>query len=258
MACSPSRPGSGSSGWRKTPGATSGSPPKRRAATGWSAGSSSIKRSWAPRDNYASFQPSRATNPSGSGRGLGSRQRFPLAQHAVEDRHQALPRGLVARPPARAVHGLQEPAQRAVHVRHPAPERAVDRVAHPVENVVHYVAMLLQELTPHVRDLIHLLAFHVFRDHESLVFEPLQCGIHCARGRRIAAMQLLFQLFHHLVAVAGFILEQFENDVLHVPRLEPATAAAPRAGPEEAPRPKAEGEPVPCERSAHALPRLAM
>src|SRR2546422_8271491 len=118
--------------------------------------------------------------------------------------------------------------------------------------------MLLEKPPPLVRDLVHLLARDVFGDHESLVFEPLQRGIHRTRGRRIAAMQLLFQLFHHLVAVAGFVLEQFENDVLHVPRLEPATAAAPRSGPEEAPRPKTESEPVPCETSGHALPRLAM
>src|SRR5437870_5717803 len=93
----------------------------------------------------------------------------------------------------------------------------------------------------------------LFRDHESFVFKPLQRGIHRARGRRIAAMQLLFQFLHYLVAVAGLVFEQFENDVLHVPRLEPATAAAPRSGPEETPGPKAEGEPVPCERSRHAF-----
>src|SRR5437879_13108841 len=69
-------------------------------------------------------------------------------------------------------------------------------------------------------------------------------------------MQLLFQLLHHLVAMAGRVLEQFQNDVLHVPRLEPATAAAPRSGPEETPGPKAEGEPVPSERSRHAFSKL--
>src|SRR5438309_10194020 len=60
--------------------------------------------------------------------------------------------------------------------------------------------MVVEKPAPHVRDLVHLLAFDVFRDHESLVFKPLQRGIHRARGRRIAAMQLLFQLLHHLVA----------------------------------------------------------
>src|SRR2546430_8052996 len=102
--------------------------------------------------------------------------------------------------------------------------------------------MLLEKPPPLVRDLVHLLACDVFGDHESLVFEPLQRGIHGARGRRVAAMQLLFQLLHHLVAVPGLVLEQLENDVLHVPRLEPATPAAPRSGPEKPPGPKAEGE----------------
>src|SRR5207247_10517575 len=69
-------------------------------------------------------------------------------------------------------------------------------------------------------------------------------------------MQLLFQLLHHLVAMAGLVLEQFQNDILHVPRLEPATAAAPRSGPEETPGPKADGEPVPSERSRHAFSKL--
>src|SRR5207245_8115249 len=87
--------------------------------------------------------------------------------------------------------------------------------------------------------------------HESLVFEPVQRRIHRARGRRVAAMQLLLQLLHHLVAVARLVFEQFENDVLHIPRLDPTATAAPRSGPEEPPRPEAEREPVPSELPGH-------
>src|SRR3989454_12645464 len=73
------------------------------------------------------------------------------------------------------------------------------------------------------------------------------------RRRRIAAVHLVFQLLHHLVAVARLVLHELEDHVLHVPRLEPATAAAPRSGPEETPGPKAEGEPVPSERDRKSV-----
>src|SRR5437870_13293485 len=98
--------------------------------------------------NPVSFQPSRRPNPSGSGRGLGSRQRFNLAYHVVEDRHQALSRGLVARAPTRAVHGLQEPAQGAVYVRHPPVESAVDRIALTIVIVVHLDTMGVDNTVP--------------------------------------------------------------------------------------------------------------
>src|SRR3989454_3363711 len=42
------------------------------------------------------------------------------------------------------------------------------------------------------------------------------------------------QLLHHLIAVAGLVLEQLEDDVLHVPRSEPLPAAAPGTPPEKA------------------------
>src|SRR3989449_10572154 len=41
---------------------------------------------------------------------------FHLTHHPVEDRDQALPRGLVTRLPAGPIHRLHQPSQRAIHV----------------------------------------------------------------------------------------------------------------------------------------------
>src|SRR5216117_2908600 len=124
----------------------------------------------------------------------------------VEDRYQALPCGLVTRLPAGPIHRLHEPSQRAIHVAHRPAERAVHRLAHAVEDVVHHVAVLVEKLAPRVGDLVDLLSLHVLRDHEPLVLEPLQGRVDRPRRRRIAAVHLVFQLLHHLVAVARLVL----------------------------------------------------
>src|SRR6266702_2912821 len=208
---------------------------------------------------YTSFRPSRGPNPSGSGRGLGSRQRFYLAYHAVEDRHQALAGGLVARLPAGAIHRLHQPAERAIHVAHRAAERAVHRLTQAVEDVVHHVAVLVEKLAPRVSDLVDLLSLHVLRDDEPLFLEPLQGRVDRPGRRRIAAVHLVFQLLHHLVAVARLVLHELEDHVLHVPRFEPLAASTPSSWASPKPRgSKAEGECVPSEMPSHTASLCAM
>src|SRR5205809_7571385 len=73
------------------------------------------------------------------------------------------------------------------------------------------------------------------------------------RGR-VTTVKLLLQLLHHLVAVAGLVLEQLEDDVLHVPRSEPLPAAAPGTPPEKATGTEAQRERIPSEMPSHGLP----
>src|SRR5881396_2261489 len=82
----------------------------------------------------------------------------------------------------------------------------------------------------------------------------LQRRVHGPGRGRIAAAQLVFQLLHHLVAVAGLVLEHLEDDVLHVAGLEPLAAAAPRPGPKRAAGPEPEGERFPAEMTRHDFP----
>src|SRR3989454_12166587 len=79
------------------------------------------------------------------------------------------------------------------------------------------------------------------------------------RRRRIAAVHLVFQLLHHLVAVARLVLHELEDHVLHVPRFEPLAASAPSSW--ASPKPpgsKAEGECVPSEMPRHTASFDAM
>src|SRR2546422_11774284 len=62
------------------------------------------------------------------------------------------------------------------------------------------------------------------------------------------------QLLHHLVAVAGLVLDQLEDAVLHVPRSEPLPAAAPGTPPEKAAGTEAQRERIPSEMPSHGLP----
>src|SRR3989449_675830 len=168
-------------------------------------------------------------------------------------------RGLVTRLPAGPIHRLHEPSQRAIHVAHRPAERAVHRLAHAVEDVVHHVAVLVEKLAPRVGDLVDLLSLHVLRDNEPLVLEPLQGRVDRPRRRRIAAVHLVFQLLHHLVAVARLVLHELEDHVLHVPRFEPLAASAPSSW--ASPKPpgsKAEGECVPSEMPRHTASLYAM
>src|SRR6266542_4471991 len=183
---------------------------------------------------------------------------FDLGLRPAQDLHQALARRVVARPPSRAVHRLDEPPRGAVHVGHPAAERAVHGIADPLEDLVHHVAMLVQELPAGIGDFVHLLAFDVLRRHQPLVLEVLQRRIDGAGRRGVAAVQLLLQFLHHFVAVARLVLEQFENHVLHVTRCEPLPAAAPGAAPEEAAGAEAEGKRIPSELPSHLIPPVGV
>src|SRR2546426_8554915 len=60
-------------------------------------------------------------------------------------------------------------------------------------------------------DLVDLLPLHVSRDDEPSVLEPLQRGVDRAGRGRVTTVQLLLQLLHHLIAVAGLVLEQLED-----------------------------------------------
>src|SRR5439155_19896659 len=101
---------------------------------------------------------------------------------------------------------------------------------------------------------VSLLTFHVSGDPESLVFEPFQRPVDRGGRGRVTTVQLLLQLLHHLVAVAGLVLEQLEDDVLHVPRSEPLPAAAPGTPPEKATGTEAQRERIPSEMPSHGLP----
>src|SRR3989454_9262416 len=82
-------------------------------------------------------------------------------------------------------------------------------------------------------DLVDLLPLHVSRDDEPSVLEPLQRGVDRAGRGRVTTVQLLLQLLHHLVAVAGPVLEQLGGDGLQVPQSESRPARAPRTPPEK-------------------------
>src|SRR5216117_3655647 len=186
-------------------------------------------------------------------RGASSRhQRVDLLPHLLQPLGDLLARAFVPRSPARPVHCLHQPAHGAVHVGHRAAQRALYGVVHPLEDVVHDILVLVEERAPRVGDLVDLLAGHVAGGDESLIFEPLERRVDSAGRRRVAAAQLLLKLFHHFVAVAWLVLEELEDHVLHVPRLEPLTAPAARAGPEKAAGPETEGERFPAEMPRHA------
>ena len=109
--------------------------------------------------------------------------------------------------------------------------------------------MLLQERAPGIGDLEDLFALHIPGNDQALVFQPLESRIDRAGGGGIATMHPFFKLFHHFVAMAGLFLNQFQNDVLHVPGLKPlpptAAPLSPLAGAER------EGEGVPTEAASH-------
>src|SRR5436189_230908 len=89
---------------------------------------------------------------------------------------------------------------------------------------------------------------------QPFVLEPLQRGIYGARRRGIAAVHLVFQLFHHFVAVARLVFQEFEDHVLHVPGFEPlAASAAPSRSSPKSPGTEPEGERVPTELPSHVL-----
>src|SRR5207245_9991598 len=77
--------------------------------------------------------------------------------------------------------------------------------------------------------------------------------VYGAGGGRVAAVQLLLQLLHYLVAVARLVLEELEDHILHVTRFEPLAAPPARPAPEERPGAEAEGEAIPSELSRHCL-----
>src|ERR1051325_11287649 len=176
-----------------------------------------------------------------------------LAPHPVEQLHQRASSGLVARFPAGAVHGAHQPCGGAVDFDHATAQRAIHGVADPLEDVVHHVAMLFEKARSQSGDLVHLLPLDLFGAHQPLVLEPLQRGVDGSGGGRVAAVQLLLQLLHHLVAVARLVLEELEDHVLHVTRFEPLAAPPARAAPEERPGAEAEGEAIPSELSRHCL-----
>src|SRR2546426_8385917 len=60
-------------------------------------------------------------------------------------------------------------------------------------------------------DLVDLLPLHVSRDDEPSVLEPLQRGVDRAGRGRVTTVQLLLQLLHHLIAVAGLVLRSEEH-----------------------------------------------
>src|SRR5881628_2526236 len=80
--------------------------------------------------------------------------------------------------------------------------------------------------------------------------KELEEQLHGAGRGGVTAVQLLLELLHHFVAVARLVAQQLQNDVLHVARLEPLTAPAPRACTPE-PRPWPEPERIPREMPGH-------
>src|SRR5207247_799885 len=177
-------------------------------------------------------------------------QALHLSDHPTQYLRQSLARRIVPRPPRRPVHRLHHPAHGAVQLRHRATERAIDRVLHPLEDLVDDVLVLLDELPARCGDLVYLLPLSVLRNRQALVLEPLQRGVYSAGRGGVTAVQLLLELLHHFVAVARLVAQELQNDVLHVPRLEPLTAPAPRACTPE-PRPWPEPERIPCEMPGH-------
>src|SRR5262245_45528768 len=91
--------------------------------------------------------------------------------------------------------------------------------------------MLLEERLPGGRDVVDLLSLALLDAHVAHVLEELERGIDGARRRRVPAAHPLLERLHDLVAVPGLLLQQAQDDVLHLARLEhlmaaPAMAAA--------------------------------
>src|SRR6059036_695116 len=128
--------------------------------------------------------------------------------------------------------------ERPVDLGHRATHRALDSLGHAIEDVLDDVLVLVQERPSCVGDFVDLLAFHIVRDDESFVLEPLQRRVDGARRRRIAAVHPLLQILHDFVSMTWLIAQQLQNDVLHVAGAEPLASPSPWTATAKAPTPR--------------------
>jgi hypothetical protein len=110
--------------------------------------------------------------------------------------------------------------ERALDLADAASGEVAHRLPHPVENLIQQVPMLLQIALTFRGDVVDLLALGILRPHVALVFQQLERGIDGAGRGGVAARHLLLQGLDDLVAVAGLLLEQPEDDEFDLTRLE--------------------------------------
>src|SRR5262245_14217756 len=116
--------------------------------------------------------------------------------------------------------------EHGVQLAHVAGREAAHHLAHALEDVVRDVAMLVEEGLPLGRDVVDLLALGLHGADVALVLQKLQRRVDGTGRRRVPAAEPLLQRLHDRVAVAGLLLEEAQDDVLHLPRLEDLMAAA--------------------------------
>src|SRR5665213_2608244 len=100
---------------------------------------------------------------------------------------------------------------------------------HAVEDLVEHAAVLLEVRRAFGRHMVDLLAVRLDHLHVALVLEELQRWVDGARRWRVQSAELLLERANHFVAVTRLLVEQAQDDELHLARLEhlasPASAA---------------------------------
>ena len=120
-------------------------------------------------------------------------------------------------------------ALRLVQLTEPTTGQAAERVPHAVEDVVDHVAVFLEERLAGRRDVVDFLPLALLGTHVPHVLQELERRIDGAGGGRVPAPHPLLEGLHDLVAVAGLLLQQAEDDVLHLASLEHLMSPSPVA-----------------------------
>src|SRR5206468_3116974 len=118
--------------------------------------------------------------------------------------------------------------ERLVHVAARATGELAHGFADAVEDLVEHTAVLLEVFRALRRHMVDLLAVGLDHAHVALVLEQLQRGVHGARRRAVQSAELLLERADHFVAVSRLLVEQAQDDELHLARLE-HLAATPAA-----------------------------
>src|SRR4029077_18793183 len=95
-------------------------------------------------------------------------------------------------------------------------------------------------------DVVDLLPLALLDAHVPHVLEELERRIHGSGRRRVPPAHPLLERLHDLVAVSGLLLQQAQDDVLHLARLEhlmAPPAVTPAAALGTTPGPRARTEP---------------